>query len=56
MVNYVLKESENVILYEVFKTIWTRVRTCQNGHATPLIFSMLPLELKPFINFVIIFT
>ena len=34
--NYVLKENKGVILYEVFKTIWTRVRTCQNGYATPL--------------------
>ena len=38
--NYVLKESKNVILvilFKVSKTIWTRVPTCQNGHATPLI-------------------
>ena len=34
--SYGVKESKNVILYEVFKTIWTHVRTCQNGHATPL--------------------
>ena len=26
---YVLKESKNVILYEVFETIWTRMCTCQ---------------------------
>ena len=25
-----------IILEEVFKTIWTRVHTCQNGHASPL--------------------
>ena len=26
----------NYILYEVFETIWTRVRTCQNGLAAPM--------------------
>ena len=26
---YVLKESKNVILYEVFETTWTRMCTCQ---------------------------
>ena len=31
-----IKESKNVILYEVLKTIWTCVRTFQNGHPTPL--------------------
>ena len=33
---YVLKVSKNVILYEVFETIWTRVRTYQNVYSTPL--------------------
>ena len=32
----VLKESKKVILFEVFETIWTSVRTFQNGHPTPL--------------------
>ena len=27
---------KNVILCQVFETIWTRARTCQNGHAMPL--------------------
>ena len=31
LASYVLKKSKNVILYEVFKTIWTRVRTCQKS-------------------------
>ena len=33
---YVLKVSKNVILYEVFETIWTRVRAYQNVYSTPL--------------------
>ena len=31
------RKSKNVILYEVLKTIWTRVGACQNGHATLLV-------------------
>ena len=33
---YVLKVSKNVILYEVFETMWTRVRAYQNVYSTPL--------------------
>ena len=31
--SYVLNKSKNVILHEVFKTIWTRVRTSQKSAA-----------------------
>ena len=40
---YVLKESKKVIYFEVFETIWTGVRTFQNGHPTPLLFLCFPL-------------
>ena len=30
----------------VFETVWTRVRTCQNGYATPLYFTMNSLKLR----------
>ena len=41
---YVLKERKKVILLEVFETIWTSVRTCQNGHAKPLAFKITNLR------------
>ena len=41
---YVLKESKKVIYFEVFETIWTGVRTFQNGHPTPLLFLCFPLS------------
>ena len=36
LLKYVLKESKNRYFVRRFETIWIRVRTCQNGHATPL--------------------
>ena len=30
-------KQKHFILYEAFKTIWTLVRTCPNGHASPLV-------------------
>ena len=33
---------KHVILYEAFKTIWTLVRTYQNGHASPLVLHLVP--------------
>ena len=41
---YVLKERKKVILLKVFETIWTSVRTCQNGHAKPLAFKITNLR------------
>ena len=29
-------EAKTLFSLSFYKTVWTRVRTCQNGHATPL--------------------